>query len=131
LWNPKSGAFLQSIDRSRTASWGTIIGNEYTYETFISDVTIKVDGQVVAPVDGAGDLPDGQMTMEYEVGTGNTKKLTFGTNSIQVEVRHAGEFTEYIPLLSGNGISLSSGSDFVTLTSGNSLIKVSYGPTTN
>lgn len=133
LWNPKSGAFMQSIDRSRTGSWGTKKGDNFTYETFLGDVTLKVDGQVVVPVDGVRDLPDGQMTMEYAVGRGNTKRLTFDTNSIQVEIRHSGEFTEYIPLLAGDGVSLSSGQGFVMVTSasGDSLIKVSYGATNN
>jgi hypothetical protein len=45
------------------------------------------------------DLPPGSFTITYPLGTKGEKSLEFSGNAIVVKVRHAGEFTECVPLL--------------------------------
>lgn len=128
LWNQESGVFMQSINRSSSAAWGTIkSGATDTYEANISGVSFLIENRLITPTDGAKDLPNGQMIIQYLLGGTNTKKLTFNTDSIKVEVKHAGEFTEYIPLLVGkNDVLTISRPGFVTLRSGNRTIRIDH-----
>jgi hypothetical protein len=133
LWNPQSGAFMQSVRTSNTAAWGTMkSGATSTYEASISGVTFTIGDRAITPTNGSKDLTEGQMILQYAISGTNTKKLTFDSDTIKVDVNHAGVFTEYIPLLVGkNDVLTTTRPGFVTLKSGNTTIRIDHSATTS
>jgi hypothetical protein len=99
LWSETSGAVLQSQENA-TDAWGTATeGATQVYEANDLDAVFRVAGRPVEPKPGSVDLPPGSFTITYPLGTKGEKSLEFSGNAIVVKVRHAGEFTECVPLL--------------------------------
>ena len=107
LWSPVNGALMQSQSRSAAAAWGTIPGGrEITWEGDSLSVRYILDGSPWVPQSGAGDIPEGNMVVDYPLGSpegknGNVgiKKIAFSEKTIDVDVRHSGLFTEVLPLI--------------------------------
>jgi len=100
LWSEAAGAVLQSQTNSATAAWGTAAeGAELAYEAGNLDAVFRVAGKTVEPKPGSADLPPGTLTITYALGASGEKTLEFADDGIVVSVRHAGEFTEFVPLL--------------------------------
>ncbi|NCW28082.1 MAG: hypothetical protein EBV83_07310, partial [Verrucomicrobia bacterium] len=108
IWNPSYGAALQAVSgtsNTLSSSWGTIrSGATLPYEHSAITTTLKLDGTTISPSAGINNLADGTITATYSLSSGGTnygsKTLTFGENSITVDISHTGAFTERIPLLS-------------------------------
>ncbi len=100
LWTDAARAVLQSQGGSATAAWGTAAeGAAQVYEATDVKAVFRIAGKPVEPKPGSADLPQGDLTITYPLGAGGEKSLEFTANAIVVKVRHAGQFTEFIPLL--------------------------------
>ncbi len=117
LWNPKSGAVLQSQTASDTAAWGTqaepwnsgdsqpiptagIGGSPRSvYESGDVNAVFEAAGRTVTPQPGSHDLAGGTVSLRYPLGAGGEKSVRFDPDRIMIQVRHPGRFTEVIPLL--------------------------------
>ena len=100
LWSEDTGAVLVTQSGSNTAAWGTAAeGAPQVYEAGDLAVTYRVGSNTVQPKPGAVDLPRGVLTVTYPLGAKGEKSLEFGEEGITVKVKHAGSFTEIVPLL--------------------------------
>ncbi len=99
VWNPTFGPVMQSIPK-RTDRWGTIPGkNTTTVEQGDLNARFLLGGKVIAPVEGARDLPEGELEIQYGLGKGGHKQINFTDDSITVRITASGAFQEILPLL--------------------------------
>ncbi|TDE10525.1 hypothetical protein [Dyadobacter psychrotolerans] len=99
LWNSRSGSFLQSQADSDVAAWGTKAAGGKLYESGDLPAKMTVNGQPVIAQPGISDFPAGVLTVIYALGSQGEKSLKFDKEQISVTVKHAGAFTETLPLL--------------------------------
>jgi hypothetical protein len=101
---------LQSQSASIDQCWGTnLAGADGPGEARDLNVaTITIDGKDVKPEPGGRDLPDGQVVMNYPIGKGGQKTVTFG-DEIAVRVLQPGHFVEQLPLLVNGEIAIKDG----------------------
>lgn len=119
FWTPQLGAVLQSQTASDTAAWGTqAVGMKSVYENATLPVEFVAGKSVVmTAVPGARDwMDDTDVTVHYKLGESGAKALWFGRDSVVVAVKHAGEFTETLPLLVPPDGQIKQAADRVTLT---------------
>jgi hypothetical protein len=103
IWNPLMGTVFQSQSRSDSTCWGTRAADSLqAYEA--SDVinSFIVNNNPWTPAPGSNSV-EGSLSISYPLAQSGSKSILFEENSIQVEIEHAGEFTEIIPLLIQNG----------------------------
>ncbi len=107
VWTDQGGTLLQSQSASHDGAWGTrAAGSKDVYEVELTGAAFHVAGKTIHPEPGARDLARGQLTISYPLGKTGRKTLTFGEDHIAVDVRHAGAFTEQLPLLLARGAKL-------------------------
>jgi hypothetical protein len=115
LWNPVTGALLQSQSRSEDAAWGTLTSSSrivLPWEALPVVAVYALDGVEFNPEDGVGDLDGQVLEISYPLGsTGifsglGTKKLAFKEDQISVEVTHSSAFKEILPLVVTNPLEL-------------------------
>lgn len=99
LWHPKAGSFLQSQTDTEEAAWGTKPQGGKLYEADTLDALFTINGKTVTPTPGSHNLPTGALIVNYSLGTAGKKSIVFKEKAIEVNIQHAGPFTEYIPLL--------------------------------
>jgi hypothetical protein len=102
LWNPQLGALVQSHSGSDAHAWGTHvnIGEDATlYEARSIPARFSAADKPITPQVGARELPDGDLVVTYDLGSGGTKQVRFRDDRIEVLATHRGEFREQIPLL--------------------------------
>lgn len=100
LWIEPMGAVLQGQAATDDRAWGTrAAGAKSIHEAGHLDVAYAVDSKPISPAPGWQDVPDGVLTARYKLGEQGEKTVTFNHDAIVVQVRHAGEFVEEIPLL--------------------------------
>lgn len=145
LWTPKLGAVLQSQTGtdpaghphrlpsqtdSDTAAWGT----QPAAAASPSEATgVKASfslNQAPLPESAPGihELPAGEVAAHYALAGGGEKTVTFSEDSVSVTVRHAGEFTEIVPLLVPADGRLVPASGRVTLETPRGNFQVSFDP---
>jgi hypothetical protein len=133
LWSPHHGVLMQSQSRSETAAWGTMSDcSEITWEGDALSVQYDLDGRPWDPQPGAGDIPEGVLTIDYPLGSpvgefGNMgiKKISFSDISIDVDIRHSGSFTEVLPLIRQPGDELMlSNEKVVLIRNGKEIIRI-------
>jgi len=107
VWMDQGGALLQSQSGSHDGAWGTrAAGSKDVYEIELTGAAFQVGGKTLHPKPGARNLTPGELTVSYALGKTGRKTLTFGEDHIAVDVRHAGAFTEQVPLLLARGAKL-------------------------
>ncbi len=118
LWHPQVGAFLQSQTNSERAAWGTKAASEsIVYEKDLASAAFLVGDEAWQPQTGNADLADGDVRIDYPLGSSTGEKsVHFKDWGIEVQVRHPGEFTEFIPLLVAPGDELQTSGGRTTLT---------------
>ena len=100
LWTGDIGAVLVTQSGSASAAWGTQgAGAPQVYEAGAVNATYRMGGNAVQPKPGSRDLPAGVLTVTYALADKGEKSLEFADDGIVVSVRHAGEFTELVPVL--------------------------------
>ena len=101
LWNSKLGTVLQSQSNSDDAAWGTqAAGAPRVYEGESLTTTFALARKPLASVPpGVTELGRGDLEARYPLGKAGEKTLRFLDWKINVSVRHAGDFTETLPLL--------------------------------
>lgn len=133
LWHPKGGIMLSSqtesssTSTSRGLSWGTKKASaSRVYENGNVLPTYRINGQPLQPAIGHGDVAQGQVEVQYNLGTAGTKSVTFLEDGISVQVQHAEPFVEYVPIVVGaeDQVTLSSGS--FTLVRGNTVLQITF-----
>ena len=126
LWNPDMGTVLQTQANSDSAGWGTrAAGASKLYEASSFTPTITINGSTYTPTPGDYDLPSGNLSISYALGTVGTKTIAYDDTGINVSINHTGSFTEEFPLLlmpgehvdvNGNVASLTRGGTKLTIT---------------
>lgn len=109
LWNPAYGTALQSQSgavANGSAAWGTLADADRAHEATDLPVAFAVNGDPVTPEPGHRDLPDGDLAVEYSIGDGGRKTLSFGDAGIDVSVRLGGAIVERLPLALRDGDAL-------------------------
>jgi hypothetical protein len=100
LWHPEAGSFLQSQTDTDDAAWGTKPDGGRLYE---ADTTLNalfsLNNKNINPTPGNHELKAGTLTVSYKLGATGKKSIVFKDKVIEVNIQHAGGFTEYIPLL--------------------------------
>ncbi|HEY8895323.1 MAG TPA: hypothetical protein VIM79_10935 [Niastella sp.] len=99
LWHPKAGSFLQSQTDTDEAAWGTKPQSGKLYEADTLEALFTINGKTVTPTPGSHNLPTGTLAVNYLLGTTGKKSIVFKEKAIEVNIQHAGPFTEYLPLL--------------------------------
>lgn len=100
VWTPEAGVVMQSQSASNDAAWGTQRQDaKSVYETELRSAEFSVRGSRLTPEPGARDLPPGDVTVAYALGSAGRKVVTLSDDGIAVRVAHAGLFVERIPLL--------------------------------
>lgn len=101
LWNPAFGPAMQSLPKCPDR-WGTMMGKSTTsVEQGDLNARFLLGGKVIAPVEGARDLPEGELEIQYALGKGGDKQIHFTNDSITVRITSPGTFQEILPLLCG------------------------------
>jgi len=115
LWNEDFGVLMQSVGGTAWA-WGTRrAGSAGLYEEAdLADFRRSVGGVLQGGPEGVAELPDGDLFATYTLPGHGEKRVRFRANRVDVEVVHAGAFTEQIPLFHRNAVVLS-GADRITL----------------
>ncbi len=104
LWRPDTGVLLQSQSRSADAAWGTrAAGAADVYEAASILSHVRVADTPVVQMPTAMDLPSGELSVGYRLGTQGDKTVAFHENEIAVDIRHPGAFEEQIPLVLAAG----------------------------
>lgn len=99
VWNPTFGPVMQSLPMSHDR-WGTILGrNNTTVEQGDLNARFLLGGEDIAQVEGARDLPEGELEIQYGLGKGGHKQIDFTDDSITVRITAPGAFQEILPLL--------------------------------
>jgi hypothetical protein len=102
LWNPAVGAVIQSQSKGRDTAWGTVARDaDKVYEAQSFKPVFTISGKAIAPQAGARDLPDGPLTLSYQLGQRGKKTIVFAEDHVAISISHPGGFTENIPLLLG------------------------------
>jgi hypothetical protein len=133
LWHPTGGIMLSSQSESSTAtstrglSWGTKpTSGVRVYESGNVEPTYQIAGQPFQPAVGHGDLAQGDLQIQYNLGTEGTKTVTFAEDGLSVAVSHQSEFTEYIPLMIGAEDSVSVNDGIVTIVRGDAVMEIAF-----
>ncbi|MDF2924890.1 MAG: hypothetical protein K0R57_3804 [Paenibacillaceae bacterium] len=137
VWHPDGGIMISSQSEHSTAtstrdlSWGTRAdSNVRVYESGNVNPAYQVNGLAHTPTVGYGDLAAGEVSLSYSLGTsGGSKTVAFAENGLQVEVSHAGAFTEQIPLIIKDGDVIDVQQGIVTVTRGDVVMTVSFDGT--
>ncbi|MGG3471578.1 hypothetical protein ABES02_29445, partial [Neobacillus pocheonensis] len=133
LWHPKGGIMLSSqtedssSSSNRGLSWGTkksTAGRVYENGNVLP--TYKINGQPIQPTVGHGDIAQGNMEVQYNLGNNGTKTVTFLENGISVQVNHQDEFVEYLPLMIGPEDSVTVDSGTVKVVRGNAVLEIVF-----
>ncbi|MFE5323204.1 OmpL47-type beta-barrel domain-containing protein [Paenibacillus sp. NPDC056579] len=133
LWHPQGGIMVSSQTESSSAStnrglsWGTMkASSNRVYENGNVLPTYRINGQTLQPAIGHGDVAQGQMEVQYNLGTAGTKSVTFLEDGISVQVQHAEPFVEYVPIVVGadDQVMLNGGS--FTLVRGNAVLHITF-----
>jgi hypothetical protein len=127
LWTPEAGALLQSQTAAADAAWGTRAGGTtQVYEARSFTPTFRVAGKEITLRTGNRDLPAGDLTIAYPLGSYGTKTLVFGDSAIEVTVEHSDPFVEQIPLLVLPTDAVEQAPGRITLTRGTSRMVLAY-----
>ncbi|WP_372516756.1 OmpL47-type beta-barrel domain-containing protein [Paenibacillus silviterrae] len=133
LWHPQGGIMLSSQTESSSAStnrglsWGTkkaTAGRVYENGNVLP--VYRINGQTLQPAVGHGDVAQGEVEVQYQLGTAGTKSVTFLEDGISVQVTHAEPFVEYVPITVGTGDQVSLNSGSFTLVRGNSVLQITF-----
>jgi hypothetical protein len=120
VWTPRGGTFIQSQTAGTTTAWGTRgADTSLVYEAATFPATFSVASHAVAAQVGAHDLPAGDLSVEYSLGSAGTKRVTFDEAGVHVAITHRGGFVEQIPLLVLPTDSLSSAPSELLVRRGN------------
>lgn len=110
FWTPRGGTFLQSQTAGTTTAWGTRAADtSLVYEAATFPATFSVASHAVATRVGAHDLPAGDLSVQYALGSAGKKTVVFEETGVRVAITHHGSFVEQVPLLVLPTDSLSSG----------------------
>ncbi len=109
LWTRETGAVVQSQTDSTVAAWGTKAdksGN--VYEAGDVEAKFFLDGKEYLPQIGNRNLSVGDKLPKivYDLGQRGRKVVRFAEDFVEVEVKHGGDFWEFIPILRADGESL-------------------------
>lgn len=118
VWHPDFGPFMQAVADTRW-KWGTRSAEaQATFEeTHLLDFARTVGGALLdGGGPGPGDLPQGDLEVSYRLSDRGKKTVRFFEDRIEVEVEHAGNFTELIPLMYANDVEWSVAANVVRLT---------------
>lgn len=100
VWNPQTGTVLQSQPNSADDAWGTRLpGSATVCEIDLLKPQYTLNGKPLTLPPKPTDLPAGDLSVTYPLGTAGKKTIVFSDNSIRVSVTHPGPFTEQLPLL--------------------------------
>jgi hypothetical protein len=100
LWTPEAGTFLQSQSNGTTTAWGTRRADtSIVYEAASIPATFAVGSRNVTPQIGAHDLPSGDLSVHYLLGSAGKKTVVFDDTGFRVSIEHPGGFVEQLPLL--------------------------------
>jgi hypothetical protein len=88
------------------------------YEAATMPATFNVASHTVPPRVGAHDLPAGDLSIEYPLGSAGTKSVVFDETGVRVAITHRGPFVEQLPFLVLSTDSLSSRPGAFTLRRG-------------
>ena len=69
------------------------------YEAATIPATFDVASRNVTPQIGAHDLPSGDLSVHYSLGSAGKKTLIFDDAGLRVSIEHRGAFVEQLPLL--------------------------------
>ncbi len=137
LWNPSYGTALQAVaggfTNSIATSWGTSRTNmTRVYEQLADEKTLgavlRRAGGTFGLTNGTNNLADGIISATYNLIDGSTtngsKVVTFDADRIRVDVTHAGNFTERLPLIAPSNATRTTNATQITLahTNGSRLI---------
>ena len=137
LWNPSYGTALQAVaggfTNSIATSWGTSRTNmTRVYEQVTGGATLgavlRRNGGTFSLTNGTNNLADGIISATYNLVEGSTtngsKVVTFDPERIKVDVTHAGNFTERLPLIAPSNATRTTNATQITLahTNGSRLI---------
>lgn len=133
LWHPEGGVMLSSqtehssSSSNRGFSWGTQKSTaSRVYENGNVQPTYEVAGTPLAPTVGHGDIAQGDVTVQYGLGTAGTKSITFRENSLSVQVYHQEAFLERLPLMVGPNDAVTTDTGKVTLVRGNAKMEITF-----
>ncbi|MDF2937213.1 MAG: hypothetical protein K0Q90_2586 [Paenibacillaceae bacterium] len=135
LWHPEGGIMVSSqnegsLTSSRNLSWGTInpaAGRVYENDSLTPSYT--VDGQTLQPAVGYGDVAQGDMEMQYSLGTAGNKTVKYEEDGIAVAVQHQGAFEEHIPLMVLPEDQITQADGIVKLVRGNAVLEITFDET--
>jgi hypothetical protein len=100
LWTPQAGTFLQSQSAGTTTAWGTRRADtSMVYEAATIPATFDVGSGNVTPQIGTHDLPSGDLSVHYLLGSAGKKTVIFDDAGLRVSIEHRGAFVEQLPLL--------------------------------
>jgi len=93
IWTPQLGTIFQSQSKTNEASWGTKANDSlqvYEASDLIPEVMLHEQD---------ANKPFKNSTLSYKLGNVGTKRITFNSDIIKVEIEHSGAFSEILPLL--------------------------------
>jgi hypothetical protein len=100
LWTATSGAILQSQTKSIHDAWGTRFHpDSLPIEGADLDAQFIVDNESMILKAGNQDLLGQNLSINYNLGGGGLKKVTFLPDRIRVVINYPGHFMEHLPLL--------------------------------
>ena len=79
----------------------------------------------------AGDVPQGDLRIDYPLGTRGNKTVTFRDRGLRVAVQHSGAFVEQLPLLLLPSDSLSTHAGEMELARGSTRLRLRWRPATD
>lgn len=127
IWNPATGAVLQSQSNASVAAWGTKAdGSEQVYEAGDVAATFTLDGRRWEASEGSNQ-PKGNISVQYPLKSG-TKTIELLPEKIKVTVLHPGAFTEVLPLLADNADAIRCTDNSIILQSGKGTMIINVGP---
>jgi hypothetical protein len=98
------------------------------YEAASIPATFSVASRAIAPQIGTRDLPAGDLSIRYPLGSVGTKTVAFSDSGAHVSVEHRRAFVEQLPLLVRPTDSLSSTPGQFTLRRGPTRFLVRWTP---
>lgn len=134
LWHPEGGIMLSSKTEaqdlnatSRGYSWGTRAADKSrVYENGDVLAQYTIDGGTIEPAVGYGDLPEGELAVQYSLGNAGQKTVTYGEEGITVAIQHAGAFEERFPLTIASGDQLDISGNKITVTRGHVVLEIEF-----
>ncbi|CAG7629358.1 hypothetical protein PAESOLCIP111_03095 [Paenibacillus solanacearum] len=133
LWHPAGGIMLSSqteemsASSNRRLSWGTRNASAgRVYENGNVLPSYQINGQPIQPVIGHGDVAQGNVGVQYNLGNKGSKTVSFLENGISVQVSHAEAFVEYVPLMIGPEDSVTVSDGTVKVVRGNAVLDIAF-----